>query len=53
MRPIKNFRIDPDLKRALSEAAKRRGVTESDVIRSALREHLRIQSKPKEKNHAR
>ena len=49
MRPLKSFRIDPDLRRALREAAERRRVTESDVIRQALREHLRIQFRSKEK----
>ena len=48
MRPLKSFRIDPDLKQALRKAAERRGVTESDVIRRALREHLRTQFQPKE-----
>jgi len=48
MRPLKSFRIDPDLKTALRKTARERGETESDVIRRALREHLRIQFQSKE-----
>ncbi len=48
MNPLKSFRIDPDLKTALRKTARERGETESDVIRRALREHLRVESKPHE-----
>ena len=48
MRPLKSFRIDSDLKAALRKTARERGETESEVIRRALREHLRIQSQSSE-----
>ena len=37
---VESVRLDPDLKRRLNERAERDGVPVSEVIRTALREHL-------------
>ncbi len=49
MKPLKSFRIDPDLKNDLRKAAAERGETESDIIRRALRIYLNPKPQPKEK----
>lgn len=47
--PIKTVRIPPSLREAIRIEAQKQGSNESDIIRRALREHLRIQPQPKEK----
>lgn len=38
---VESVRLDPDLRAALRERARRAGRTSSDVIRAALRKYLR------------
>lgn len=40
--PTTTFRLPPDVREALREAAERQGITQTDITVAALRKHLRL-----------